>query len=296
MPNNIFAIYKKHLSKKSFDNNLQYLTLFANYNNILKHKNNFIHNDNYKGIFKTKLNNHKYEINFYDIKETDKTIIMFNYSSDLDNYCISAKVEKNNPDILTIITLESLPNCYQTSDKTDLERKKGSILMQIIIKWAKQNNYKKIYLDDTSTYKCSTQFQTIYYDLKHVHTLTDGYPWYYKFGFRFVNLKDNEKVKINYNKLKLIKTSDIKFVDIIKCIAKYTIDDNKYKYFNDKETIINLYNLTDLYETNYNENIMKFFKNVSKESCIMMSLLWNYIFNLLKLNKYETFTMELNLT
>ena len=291
----LFGIYKKHFSEKTFDQNLQQLNFFATNNNIPKLKNDIILNKTYNGIFKTKINEYKYEINYYDVIESNKTIIIFGYESDPDKYCISVKIDRTEPDILTIITIESLNQCYKTDDKFDIERKKGSVLIQIIIKWAKINNYKKIYLDDISTYKCDTEFQTIYYDMKHVHTLIDGYPWYYKFGFKFINKIDKSKVKSNYNKLKLIKTSDIKFTEIIVAITKYTIDDSKYKYFSDKETILNLYSLTTLYESYYDSNIMDFFKEISRKSCIMMSLLWNYIFPILHLEKYETNKMVLNI-
>jgi hypothetical protein len=40
---------------------------------------------------------------------------------------------------------------------------------------------------------------------------------------------------------------------------------------------------------------MVFFKEVTKSSCIMMSLMWNYIFEVLKLHKYESYTMQLNI-
>ena len=291
----LFQIFKNHFDEKTFDHNLNRLTLFATDNGLPKYKNEFVLSMKYNGIFKTKINDHKYEINYYDIVESNKTIIMFGYDSDPDKYCISLKVDKSEPDILHIISVESLEQCYKSTNKSDFNKKKGSVLMQIIIKWAKENNYKKIYLDDISTYKCDTENQTIYYDMKHVHTLTDGYPWYYKFGFKFVNKLDRIRTKENYNKLKLIKTSDISFVNIIRCITKYTIDDSKYKYFSDKETIINLHNLTSLYEKHYESNIMLFFKKVSYESCIMMSLLWNYVYELLGLDKYQTQTMVLEL-
>jgi len=293
--NNLFDIYKKHFDEKTFDRNLQQLNLFATNNNISKMKNNIILSKTYDGIFKTKFNEHKYEINYYDIVESNKTIIMFGYSSDPDKYCISVKIDNLEPEILTIITVESLSQCYLSDDKLDIEKKKGSILMQIIKKWAEDNKYKKILLDDVSTYRCDTENQTIYYDMKHVHTLTDGYPWYYKFGFKFINKVDRSKVKSNYARLKSINTSYIKFTKIIECITKYTIDDSKYKYFADKETILNLYSLSTLYDKYYDSNIMIFFKEVSKQSCIMMSLLWNYIFPLLKLEKYETIAMALDL-
>ena len=40
---------------------------------------------------------------------------------------------------------------------------------------------------------------------------------------------------------------------------------------------------------------MLFFKEASYESCIMMSLLWNYVYELLGLDKYQTQTMVLEL-
>ncbi len=143
MAHNIFEIYKKYFDENTFDRNLQQLNLFATNNNISKLKKNLILSKTFNGLFKTKLNEHKYEINFYDIVETKKTIIMFGYNSDPDKYCISVKIDNSEPEILTIITVESLSQCYATNDKSDLNMKKGSILMQIIIKWAKKIIIKK---------------------------------------------------------------------------------------------------------------------------------------------------------
>ena len=70
------------------------------------------------------------------------------------------------------------------------------------------------------------------------------------------------------NLLNHTKTNDnVKYNRII-------IEEDKYKYFTDKETIINLHSLSNLYQKYYNDNIMKFFKKVSRNACIMMSLLW----------------------
>lgn len=131
--------------------------------------------------------------------------------------------------------------------------------------------------------------------MKHVHTLTSGYPWYYKFGFKFVNSNDANSVKQNYDKLKNVKTSDIAFQQIIKCITLNTITNNKYKHFSDKETIINLHNLTQLYDKHLNDNIMIFFNEVTRNACIMMSLMTSEIFETLKLQEYKTTSMYLNL-
>lgn len=294
MKNNIFGIFKKYYKDELFDKHLTHLSLFANHNDIPAFKNNFILNNQFNGIYKTKLNDHSYSIHYYDIKESDKTIIMFNYKSEKD-YCISVKIDKSDPENVYIISIESLKQCYKTTDLSDIERKKGSILIQIIINWSKDNGYKKIYLDDISTYKCDTEHLKIYYNIAHVHTLTDGYPLYYKYGFRFVFHIENAKVKFNYDRLTNIKTSDIDFSKIINCITKFTIEEDKYKYFTDKETIINLHSLSNLYQKYYNDNIMKFFKKVSRNACIMMSLLWKYVFNELKLEQYTSYNMVLEL-
>jgi hypothetical protein len=294
---NLFGIFRKHFGNKKFYDNLQYITQYANNNNLPKSSNNYILSNTYGGNFKTKINNHKYEVNVYDVKDIGKKIVMFNYSSksDPDNYCVSLKIDDSEPTILHIITIESVKQCYKTDDQNDFEKKKGSIMMQIVIKWAKTNNYKEIYLDDTSTYRCDTEQKKIYYDMKHVHTLTSGYPWYYKFGFKFVNLNDANSVKQNYDKLKNVKTSDITFQQIIKCITLNTITNNKYKHFSDKETIINLHNLTQLYDKHLNDNIMIFFNEVTRNACIMMSLMTSEIFETLKLQEYKTTSMYLNL-
>ena len=58
-------------------------------------------------------------------------------------------------------------------------------MMNIIINYAKDNKFKRINLEDKSKFNCIDSNYNYMYDLKYVHTLTKGYPWYYKFGFRF---------------------------------------------------------------------------------------------------------------
>lgn len=79
--------------------------------------------------------------------------------------------------------------------------------------------------------------------MKYSHTLLYGYPWYYKFGFKFISKIYDDVVNYNielYNKLTC--------KDIPRKYIRYEIDDNKRisEYFklliqNDREYFLEIY-------------------------------------------------------
>jgi hypothetical protein len=50
-------------------------------------------------------------------------------------------------------------------------------MIKLIINYAKDNNFKKIILDDDSKFHCLDIKNDYYYELRHLHTLTSGLPW-----------------------------------------------------------------------------------------------------------------------
>jgi len=139
--------------------------------------------------------------------------------------------------------------------------KVGDIMMQIMMKYTndiiKNNKVNKITIQDNSKWKCDNfNFELIY-----LRTLTQGEPFYSKYGFTPVNSNDYEKYRnnkiifkknIRLNKLEL---KDIKFKD--ENLKKIFMDSIK----NNKNKTVAEY-IKDLLE---NKNNCKMFHNIYKE-------------------------------
>jgi hypothetical protein len=81
----------------------------------------------------------------------------------------------------------------------------------------------------------------------------------------------------------------------MKIIMQNIIQNNKYDYFEDKETINDLYRFIDLYITNKEKSLKEFLTVITKSSCIMMSLLYIGLYDILNLKCYQTYEMKLDL-
>ena len=135
---------------------------------------------------------------------------------------------------------------------------------------------------------------------------------YYNFGFKFINSSDDQNVKINAQILEQLNTKDYPLEFFMKIITQKAgflssslglsprgvqtvIQNNKYVYFEDKETINDLYRFIDLYITNKEKSLKEFLTIVSKNSCTMMALLYIGLYEKLNLKPYQTYEMKLDL-
>ena len=135
---------------------------------------------------------------------------------------------------------------------------------------------------------------------------------YYNFGFKFINSPDDQNVKINAQILEQLNTKDYPLEFFMKIITQKAcflssslglsprgvqtvIQNNKYVYFEDKETINDLYRFIDLYITNKEKSLKEFLTIVSKNSCTMMALLYIGLYEKLNLKPYQTYEMKLDL-
>ena len=69
--------------------------------------------------------------------------------------------------------------CVGTNIKGSIReaKKQGTIILQYIIEYAKNNNFKSIELTDGSYYMCSNTLFKKSYSIPRIHTLCYSKPW-----------------------------------------------------------------------------------------------------------------------
>jgi hypothetical protein len=247
--------------------------------------------------------------NEYNKSDSDYEYInkyIYIYKTILDpnsSYCCLLSYYNN--DILHIDVLETPVKCikinmmnnYISRDLINTKYKYGDIMMKIIIKIAKEKGFKQIRLEDKSMFNCLDSKNKLKYSLKNVHILTHGYPWYYKYGFKFIDKDYHKAVKFNYNTIIKLKTKDIIFDKFIKLIEK-KITNSKEIYINDS-IIFNDIIIDDIkliYNNHSDDNICKFFDEFTHEHCELMTLIYEKLFKTLGLKYINGENMILNLT
>ncbi len=249
--------------------------------------------------------NYLYTIKYYKTNSNNeinkrKEIVITSEGSD-HNYnklCISLSYESK--DKLDVVSLSSESKCYTIKDEngneiTNQRLNSGTIMMYIIMSYAKRHKFKSITLLDKAEFTCNTQKEPIKYNMAYVGTLCDGHPWYYKFGFKYKSINDHNKVFNNKNKLLTIKTSDFPFEQIMSIFMKTCIDFEKYGYFTDIGFIHDLNKFPQIYAEAKDKNIMEFFKLMREKCCIIMSIMALPFFYLMQLEIYAEREMILYL-
>ena len=251
--------------------------------------------------------NYSYIIKYYKIDNKDKThknrkeIVITSDGSDpsYNKICISLSYESKNK--LDIVSLSSESKCYTIKDEnnneiTNQRLNSGTVMMYIIISFAKKHKFKSITLLDKAESVCvacshsgrqsDTQKELIKYNMAYVGTLCDGHPWYYKFGFNYINIHEHDKVFNNKNKLLQIKTSDFSFEQIMTCFMKTCVDFKKYDYFTDIGFIHDLNKFPQIYTETKDKCIVEFFKLMREKCCSIMSIMALPFFYLIQLELY----------
>lgn len=161
----------------------------------IKLKDNKIYNYNVERY--SSKNNKEHYICFVNMEEISHNCLCFTYSSKHTN--------------LTLNDINSSEDCVQCNDKKH-KFKIGDILMQIFLQFIKCNkkfsHVKTIELQDNSTKKCYGYGIL----LKYLRTITNGIPYYAKFGFRPLNNIDIKTFQYNrelYKKDITLETNDI---------------------------------------------------------------------------------------
>jgi hypothetical protein len=170
-----------------------------------------------------------------------------------------------------IIDLRSNSDCIRSSEKFIPK------IIEIIKGIAKSTDMGKIELSDNSNHTCINSTNNFRLDLGN--TLSNGYPYYYKYEFKFKNNIFHDRVKYNYNILKNIKTKDININDINDIILS-EIEDLNY----DNNKIIK--KIEQIYNKYYEKNIKLFMRSMKYKLCEIFSLTYENLFRYLGLKNY----------
>jgi len=160
--------------------------------------------------------NNKHNICFVNIRHTNNNCLCFTYHSKETG---NTTIELND--------LNASEDCIACEDKKH-KFKIGDILMQIFLELIRNNDnfkhIKSVTLQDNSTKKCYGYG----IQLKYLKTITDGIPYYAKYGFRPVYFEDNERFRYNraHFKNKIILLNKI----LIEIFDKMKKEENKTAY------------------------------------------------------------------
>ena len=285
---NIFTLSKEHL-KNNYD---FYYPMILNYcrHNDINYEKKYTINQIGGNIYTTNIGGFNYSVDYSINKGEDNTLIYFNNSNknDLVNmYCVMLGYSNN--DEINIIIIDTPKKCLNVINEKEAIKDKlkyGDIMMKLIINYAKENGFKKIKLDDESKFNCLDSKNKLFYNLKYGHTLTYGYPWYYKYGFKYISKIENSIVKKNYKLINKMITKDMLFNDLNKLILKNLFDVESKSIISDDAQILTSYllKINELYDKYYNLPITNFFNEFVKYNCIIMSRIDRQLFTLLKLD------------
>lgn len=149
----------------------------------IKLKDNQTYHYDVRQITSTKNNEHK--ICFVNIRDADNDCLCFTYHT-----------KETGITTMELNDLNASEDCIACKDKEN-KYKIGDILMQIFLELIKTNDefkhIKTITLQDNSTKKCFGYG----IQLKYLKTITDGIPYYAKYGFRPVYREDIERFRYN---------------------------------------------------------------------------------------------------
>jgi len=159
--------------------------------------------------------------------------------------------------------------------------------------FGKEKGFEKIVLSDQAKYDCKDNNYGIRYEIKYLHTLTHGSTWYSKYGFKFINKLDEEA--LSYNKLILdkLKTKDYPFELLIRIIMYEVVDQKICDFMSKYNYLLNINKIIKLYDEYKERPFYRFIKVISRECCMITSLIYMKIFESLKLKKYLSSEMEL---
>jgi hypothetical protein len=193
----------------------------------IKLENNQIYHYDVKRL--TSKKNKEQNICFANIRNSDYNCLCFTY------YTKETKDTKDTKNTTLILNdLNATEDCITCKDSKN-KYKIGDILMQIFLQWVKNHpelsHIKRIELQDNSTKKC----YGIGLKLLYLKTITDGIPFYAKYGFRPIEATELAIFRYNRNKF---KENILLNNEIVDKIFEDTINKNNKKPY---ETYVNLY-------------------------------------------------------
>ena len=244
-----------------------------------------------------------YEPEYSEDEYIVKYIYIYKTETDISEPYCSALTYYNN-DTIKIDIIETPVKCIKINEINKCKSKElitnkykyGDILMKLIIKFAKERGFKEIILEDRSIFNCLDTNYKLKYSLKNVHILTKGYPWYYKYGFKFIDKEIHNYVKKNNKIIKQTNTKDISFKNFIKLIndeiiSRINIDIKDIPMFNEKIML----DIKKIYDKYKNKNICLFFNEFTYKYCGLMSVIHYDLFKYLNLIYINSDNMILKL-
>ena len=174
--------------------------------------------------------------------------------------------------ICEIVELKSNSDCIKSTELLVIPKN-----IHIIKGIVKSSQMECIELSDNSYHNCIASTSNFKLDIGN--TLIDGYPYYYKYGFKYKDEIFHNRVKHNYYILKNIQTKNYKLDNIISIIL-FEIEDLNY----DNNKIIQ--KIKKIYDKYYEKNIKLFMKSIKYNLCEIFSLTYDNLFRFFGLKNY----------
>lgn len=153
------------------------------------------------------------EIDMLESTDQEVIIVIFNLNK---SFTCAGLVLNYESKIAEIIDLRSHESCIKTNEKVIPK------ILWVLIGVCKSAKMEKINLSDLSYHRCANPNFSIKLDIGNM--LTDGKPYYYKYGFKYTNETNHMFVKQNKQILKTILTKDIKWSKLEKIIRRNVKD------------------------------------------------------------------------
>lgn len=185
------------------------------------------------------------------------------FTLDDKDMCGSIIIDKIDK-IVEIKELRSNKSCVASN-----EHAIGRIII-VFEEISKLMDINKIILSDRSYHK------DFIFRLDLGNTLTDGYPYYYKYGYIYEDESNHRNVIKNNETLSKIKTTDIDNNEIFKIVIEKVKLNKKL-----------MSQIKKIYNEEKDKNIKTFLKRVKYDMCELFSLIYTDLYKLLKLNYYD---------
>lgn len=275
----IFREKFKHY--ENYKNFIQFISEYEHHKYYYK----LLYNTNQYGGNKYQINSilkqyPNYNVEIDELESDDNEVKVVFYTLDKTNICLSLIIDYVEK-YATISDLHNYPNCIPIQDK-----KLTQILFEFSSELARQSNMTHIKLSDRSYYTCKgdNPFKNTCYtcsktfNLSMANTLTNGLPYYYKYGFVHEDKYDREKVRDNKIKLK-INTSEIEYLTLMNVVNNFM----KKNKCNEQIKMEYLQYVASLYEKHYHNNIKSFFKDLKYDYCFLFCLIYQGLYDMMNL-------------
>ena len=244
-----------------------------------------------KKRIKLENNTFEYHIESYNLDDNEKRLCFLNIDETAD-YCTcllySSKSSGNN--ILRIEGIFNGSDCVKC-ENPQYKFKVGDILMLIILRLVSKSSVfshiKQIELSDTSQLKCNN----FGLQLKYLKTITDGKPFYAKYGFRPSSNYDLDIFRFNRENYKLNKQITNK--QIFQIITEIKLEKDIYQIYK-KYFFPYIANTPIIDSKIFLNNMIEFVKlnNLSNDTakliCDFISKIYKKIYFILGYKKYDS--------